>query len=59
MQGIKLTYNYGLLLQRVKSFPAILTGAKPVFEEVLALAKAELEEEDRLQIIHGDFWTGK
>lgn len=59
MQSIKLTYNYGLLLQRVDKFPSILMDAKPVFEEVFAMAKAELDAEAKLQIIHGDFWTGK
>lgn len=59
MQGIKLTYNYGLLLRRVERFPNILTEAKPVFEEVLAMATAELADEAKLQVIHGDFWTGK
>lgn len=59
MQGIKLTYNYELLLQRVDKFPAMLTDARPVFEEVFAMAKAELHDEANLQIIHGDFWTGK
>lgn len=59
MQGIKLTYNYGLLLQRIDKFPDILMDARPVFEEVFAMAKAELDAEAELQIIHGDFWTGK
>lgn len=59
MQGIKLTYNYGLLLQRVDKFPSVLMDAKPVFEEVFAMAKAELDAEAKLQVIHGDFWTGK
>lgn len=59
MQRIKFKYNYELLLARVDRFPATLSGAKPVFEEVVAMAKAELEDESRLQTIHGDFWTGK
>lgn len=59
MQDIKLTYNYGLLLQRIDKFPDILMDAKPVFEEVFAMAKAELDAEAKLQVIHGDFWTGK
>ncbi|KAJ4425044.1 hypothetical protein N0V82_000326 [Gnomoniopsis sp. IMI 355080] len=29
-----------------------------VFEEVFAMAQAELGDEDKLQVIHGDFWTG-
>ncbi|KAJ4391434.1 hypothetical protein N0V93_005051 [Gnomoniopsis smithogilvyi] len=59
MQVIKLNYNYGLLLRRVDSFPNILADAKAVFEDVFAMAKAELGDEDKLQVIHGDFWTGK
>lgn len=59
MQGIKLQYNYKLLLSRAEAYPDLLVGAKPVFEELIALAEAELAEEDKLTIIHGDFWTGK
>lgn len=59
MQDIKLTYNYTLLLSRVKALPEILSSAKPVFEAVLAMAQAELEDETQLTAIHGDFWTGK
>lgn len=58
MQGIKFKYNYELLLSRVDQFPAVLSDAKPVFEEVLAMAKAELEDESQLRVIHGDFWIG-
>lgn len=59
MQGIKMTYNYELLLRRVERYPEMLRDAKPIFEEVIAMATAELENEDELQVIHGDFWTGK
>ncbi|CAN8097287.1 unnamed protein product [Discula destructiva] len=58
MQALKLRYNYELLLSRVDTYPDILSGAKTVFEEVLGMAKAELCDEDQLQVIHGDFWTG-
>lgn len=59
MQSIKIRYNYELLLSRIDKFPSILSDAKPEFEAVLAMAKAELEAEANLQVIHGDFWTGK
>lgn len=59
MQGIKLQYNYRLLLSRVEAYPDLLAEAKPVFEQLIALAEAELTEEHQLQVIHGDFWTGK
>lgn len=59
MQSIKFKYNYELLVSRVDKFPSILSDAKPDFEAVLAMAKAELEDEANLQVIHGDFWTGK
>lgn len=59
MQGIKMKYNYELLLSRVEKFPEVLQEARPVFEKVIEMAKAELDNEDELQVIHGDFWTGK
>lgn len=59
MQGLKHTINFQWLLDRVAQFPDILTEAVPVFEEVKEMAAAELRDESRLQVIHGDFWTGK
>lgn len=59
MQAIKMTYNYEFLLSRIDRFPAILQDAKPIFEKLIQMAKNELENSDNLQIIHGDFWTGK
>lgn len=58
MQGIKYTYNYESLLWRLEKLP-FLRDSEGVFQDVIAKAKAELENEDQLQIIHGDFWTGK
>ncbi|KAK8136679.1 hypothetical protein PG984_004619 [Apiospora sp. TS-2023a] len=58
MQSLKHTINFQWLLDRVAQFPDILTGAVPVFEEVKEMAAAELRDESRLQVIHGDFWTG-
>lgn len=59
MQAIKFTYNYERLLGQLDKFPSILGAAKTTFTEVVAMAKAELEEQDKLDVIHGDFWTGK
>lgn len=59
MQGIKFTYNYERLLGQLDKFPSTLGAAKTTFIEVVAMVKAELEEKDKLQVIHGDFWTGK
>lgn len=59
IQQLKHTINFGWLLQRVEQYPTILEEAKVIFEEVKKMAVAELEDEDRIQVIHGDFWTGK
>lgn len=36
-----------------------MAAARAAFTEVLAMAKAELLEEDKLHVIYGDFWTGE
>jgi len=59
MQYLKNTINYTWLLDRVDRFPSILEDAKPIFEEVQNVANAELEDESKLQVIHGGSWTGK
>ena len=59
MQTLKHTINYSRLVQTVKMFPSILGEAKDIFEQLEAMAKAELSDERKLRIIHGDFWTGK
>ncbi|KAK2604836.1 hypothetical protein N8I77_007734 [Diaporthe amygdali] len=57
MQGIKLTYNYNRLLWQFEKFP-FLKHSEHIFKEVIANAKLELEDESKLSVIHGDFWTG-
>lgn len=59
IQQLKHTINFGWLLQRIAQFPAVLEEAKDIFEEVKKMAAAELEEDGRVQVIHGDFWSGK
>ncbi|KAI0389922.1 kinase-like domain-containing protein [Xylariaceae sp. FL0594] len=58
MQQLKNTINYSWLLDRVAQFPSVLGEAMNVFEEVKAMAAKELEDRSKLQVIHGDFWTG-
>ncbi|KAI1816217.1 kinase-like domain-containing protein [Poronia punctata] len=58
LQQLKHMINFSWLLDRVEQFPSILEEAKDVFEEVKAMAARELQDESKLQVIHGDFWTG-
>jgi hypothetical protein len=58
LQAMKLTYNYENLLWQLDDFP-FLKDSEHVFQEVIANAKLELEDDGKLQVIHGDFWTGK
>ncbi|TGJ87381.1 hypothetical protein E0Z10_g1347 [Xylaria hypoxylon] len=58
LQQLKHLINFSWLLDRVAQFPSILNEAKDVFEKVKDMAAKELEDESRLQAIHGDFWTG-
>lgn len=59
LQGIKQWINYKQLVQLAEQNPDILGEAKDVFQAVSDATAAELENEDKLDIIHGDFWTGK
>lgn len=58
MQQLKHMVNYTFLVQTVDNFPAILADAKDTFRQLEEKAAKELERPD-LQVIHGDFWTGK
>ncbi|KAI8634995.1 kinase-like domain-containing protein [Xylariaceae sp. FL1651] len=58
MQQLKHTINFSWLLDRVGQFPSVLNEAKEIFEKVKDMAAQELKDESRLQVIHGDFWTG-
>ncbi|KAI1115009.1 kinase-like domain-containing protein [Nemania sp. NC0429] len=58
IQRLKHLINFSWLLDRVEQFPSILGEAKEIFEKVKNAAAKDLEDERRLRIIHGDFWTG-
>ena len=59
MQQMKHMINFQWLLDRVGRFPTVLGGVESLFNEVKDMASAELGEAEALQIVHGDFWTGK
>lgn len=59
MQMLKNSINYGGIVSTIDKYPEILSDAREVFEEVKKASEAELADESNLQIIHGDFWTGK
>jgi hypothetical protein len=58
-QPIKQMVSYGWLGERVEQFPEVLREAKETLESVERMAAEELRDEDRLQVVHGDFSTGK
>lgn len=59
MQAIKKMVNYDQLLRMVNKWPSFLKESEGVFQEVAKMAADELEDESKLHVIHGDFWTGK
>lgn len=59
MRNIKKAINYDQLLGRLSVFPAILQEHKETLQQIVAMATAELGDESKLSVIHGDFWTGK
>ncbi len=56
MQQIKHYVNYEKLLEKVAEF--FLENEKKTFQKVCKAAEKEMDLPD-LQIVHGDFWTGK
>jgi hypothetical protein len=59
MQTLKNAINYTALVTSIRTYPDILGDAREILEQVKAMSEEELADEDTLQIIHGDFWTGK
>ncbi|KAG6001361.1 hypothetical protein E4U43_001338 [Claviceps pusilla] len=61
MQALKKSINYDQLLLRMQDFPALVSDEREteaVVRDIVAMASAELRDESRLDVIHGDFWTG-
>lgn len=59
MQDLKLMVNYKAVVGMVDVHKEILGDVRQELEDICKMAQAELEDEDALQVIHGDFWTGK
>lgn len=58
MRRLKRVVNYDHLAQRAQRYPRVLGGCEPVLRQIADMAAAELEDESKLHVIHGDFWTG-
>lgn len=59
MQRLKLAINYRGLVSMADAHPGILGGVQDELQAICDMATAELENEEALRVIHGDFWTGK
>ncbi|KAK4639741.1 hypothetical protein QC761_711030 [Podospora bellae-mahoneyi] len=57
LQELRHMTNYQTLVSDVDTCPEILSDAKEVFEKVEKMAAEELGS-GKLEVIHGDFWTG-
>ncbi|KEF57998.1 uncharacterized protein A1O9_05921 [Exophiala aquamarina CBS 119918] len=53
-QPIRHQFSYGWLHDRIEEYPRILSETKEILEHVLRMATEELEDESRLQVVHGD-----
>ena len=58
-QTVRDMVNDQWLHKRIEEFPSVLGDFRAVLEDVEKTAAAEMKENDKLRIIHGDFWTGK
>lgn len=59
MQKLKNSINYGSLVSRIETYPEIPGDARDIFEQVRKMSEDEMADGKNLQVIHGDFWTGK
>lgn len=59
MQTLKRWMNYERLPSSITRFPNILGDCKNIFADIVDSVKEEMVNEQALQVIHGDFWTGK
>lgn len=52
------TYYEYLAHQMVDAFPGVLGPSRELFGTLEGVAAKELEDDETLQVVHGDFWTG-
>ncbi|KAK1971134.1 phosphotransferase enzyme family protein [Colletotrichum sublineola] len=58
MQKIKHWVNYKRLPSSIERFPSILCECANTFTAIADETSREMEDDEKLQVIHGDFWTG-
>ncbi|GKT43723.1 4-hydroxytryptamine kinase [Colletotrichum spaethianum] len=58
MQKLKHWVNYERLPSSVERFPSILGECASTFTAIADKMTKEMENDESLQVIHGDFWTG-
>jgi hypothetical protein len=59
MKALKFMINYERLVGSIETFPDLLNESRTVFEDVREGMRKSVEEEGQVQLIHGDFWSGK
>lgn len=59
LQKLKKVYNYDGMLRMVARYPSLLLECKDELQKIVDMATAEIQDDTNLQVIHGDFWTGK
>ncbi|KAK2002185.1 phosphotransferase enzyme family protein [Colletotrichum falcatum] len=58
MQKLKYWVNYERLPSFIERFPSILRECASTFTAIADKTTREMENGEKLQVIHGDFWTG-
>ncbi|KAG6004396.1 hypothetical protein E4U21_001116 [Claviceps maximensis] len=59
MRALKKTINYDRLLLQMDAFPGLVGSCeRSVVQDITDMAAAEMRDESRLDVVHGDFWTG-
>ncbi|KAJ0168022.1 hypothetical protein CTA2_11200 [Colletotrichum tanaceti] len=58
MQKLKHWVNYERLPSSIERFPSILGNCANTFTAIVETTTREMQNEENLQVIHGDFWTG-
>ncbi|KFA63469.1 hypothetical protein S40285_00386 [Stachybotrys chlorohalonatus IBT 40285] len=58
LQSLKHMINYQALIQKASQHPSILQDVRDVLLQISETTAAELLDDGKLEVIHGDFWTG-
>ncbi|KAI9167349.1 cytoplasmic trna 2-thiolation 2 [Paramyrothecium foliicola] len=58
MQSLKQMINYKQLVAMADKHPEVLQDARDTLQQISDATAAELADDHKLDVIHGDFWTG-